>query len=88
MSIELHSGSHCHVTSKYFKCCCLLAAAHQTGRVEEPATLPETPPSAAGRKSGVEQKAGREGARHEDQLTFRAHAFAVFFLWEIVLLLF
>ena len=54
---------------------------------EEPATLPETPPSAAGRKSGVEQKAGREGARHEDQLTFRAHAFAVFFLWEIVLLL-
>ena len=46
---------------------------------EEPATLPETPPSAAGRKSGVEQKAGREGARHEDQLTFRAHAFAVFF---------
>lgn len=27
MSIELHSGSHCHVTSKYFKCCCLLAAA-------------------------------------------------------------
>lgn len=67
MSIELHSGSHCHVTSKYFKCCCLLAAAHQTGRVEEPATLPETPPSAAGRKSGVEQKAGREGARHKDQ---------------------
>ena len=55
---------------------------------EEPATVPETQPSAAGRKSGGEQKAGREGARHKDRINRPFERMLLQFVFlEIVLLL-